>query len=81
MTMRGGPDDVSAARNAGDYAHLVCHGSRRRRRTGSSKRPQLSCAKRSCAAAAEASGAATILVAVAAALWPVRPSTDGEGTG
>jgi len=60
----GGADDVSAARNAGDYAHLVSHGSRRRRLTWSSRRARLSstgaaaaCAVRSCAAAAEASGA------------------------
>jgi len=35
------PLRASAARNAGDYAHLVCHGSRRRRRTGSARRREV----------------------------------------
>ena len=53
MTVRGGANDVFAARNTGDYAHLVCHGSRRRRQTGSSRRPRLLCAARSYAVAAK----------------------------
>ena len=75
MTVRGGANDVFAARNAGDYAHLVCHGSRRRRRTGSSRRPRLSCAARSYAAAAKDSGTTAILAAVAAVPRPMPATT------
>ena len=75
MTVRVGADDVSAARNAGDYAHLVCHGSRWRRRIRSSKRPRLSCVVRSYAAAAKDSGTTAILAAVAAVPRPMPATT------